>query len=259
MDILVAKQLGEFFLLPPFNLAILCLFGMLLMRRGWRLGAVLVWFSILASFAVGLPLWGYLHAQNDRFFAYHKPNLEDAQAIVILGGGRRLFAPEYSLGETVSSGTLERLRYGAMVARESHLPILVSGGKPSNGMTSGEHSEASHMARVLEHEFFVPVKWVETESEDTVENASFSATILKKENLSTIVLITHFSHMSRAKMAFESSGLNVIAAPIVLPQEQVEGLRLSHFLPSFVGYAQTRNIIYAWLTELRGYVLTRLQ
>ena len=115
------------------------------------------------------------------------------------------------------------------------------------------------MARVLEHEFFVPVKWVETESEDTVENASFSASILKKENLSTIVLITHFSHMSRAKMAFESSGLNVIAAPIVLPQEQVEGLRLSHFLPSFAGYAQTRNIIYAWFTELRGYVLTRLQ
>jgi uncharacterized SAM-binding protein YcdF (DUF218 family) len=209
MDILVAKQLGEFFLLPPFNLAILCLFGMLLIRRGWRLGAALVWFSVLASFAVGLPLWGYLHAQNDRFFAYDKPNLEDAQAIVILGGGRRLFAPEYSLGETVSSGTLERLRYGAMVARESHLPILVSGGKPSNGMTSGEHSEASHMAR--------------------------------------------------AKMAFESSGLNVIAAPIVLPQEQVEGLRLSHFLPSFAGYAQTRNIIYAWFTELRGYVLTRLQ
>lgn len=259
MDILIAKLFGEFFLLPPFNLTIVCLIGLLLIYRGWRAGAILIWFSIVANLGVGLPLWSYLQGQKDNFVTYQAPDLEGAEAIVILGGGRRLFAPEYPLGETISSGTLERLRYGATVARETHLPILVSGGKPSNGMTSGEHSEASHMAGVLEREFLVPVKWVETESEDTVENASFSAPILKEENISIIVLVTHFNHMSRAKMAFEGQGLTVIAAPVVLPPAKLEGLRLSHFLPSFAGYAQTRNIIYDWLTELRGCVLTASQ
>lgn len=259
MDILVSKLFGEFFLLPPFNLTILCLIGLLLINRGWRWGATLVWFSIVANIVLGLPLWGYLHGQQENLVTYQAPNFEDAEAIVILGGGRRLFAPEYPLGETVSSGTLERLRYGAAVAKETRLPILVSGGRPSNGFTSGQYSEARHMANVLEREFSVPVQWIEAESEDTVQNASFSARILKENNISTIAVITHSGHMSRAKMAFESLGLTVIAAPTVLPAEKLERLRASHFLPSFAGYAQTRNIIYIWLTEFRGHVLSRLQ
>ena len=115
------------------------------------------------------------------------------------------------------------------------------------------------MANVLEREFFVPVQWIESESKDTVENASFSARILKQNDISTIAVITHSGHMSRAKMAFESLGLTVIAAPTVLPAQKLEVISASHFLPSFAGYAQTRNIIYRWFTELRGHVLSRLQ
>src|SRR5580765_1139325 len=52
-----------------------------------------------------------------------------AEAIVVLGGGRYLDAPEYG-GDTAGPSTLERLRYGAKLGRETRLPILVSGGKP---------------------------------------------------------------------------------------------------------------------------------
>ena len=48
-------------------------------------------------------------------------------AIVILSAGRRTYAPEFG-GETVDALALERLRYGADVARQTQLPVLVSGG-----------------------------------------------------------------------------------------------------------------------------------
>jgi len=50
-----------------------------------------------------------------------------AQAIVVLGGGTRRNAPEYG-GDTLGALTLERLRYGTVVARVTHLPMLLSGG-----------------------------------------------------------------------------------------------------------------------------------
>ena len=51
-----------------------------------------------------------------------------AKAVVILGGGVRRNAPEYG-GDTLATLTLERVRYGARVARLTGLPVLVSGGR----------------------------------------------------------------------------------------------------------------------------------
>ena len=46
---------------------------------------------------------------------------------MILGGGLRRSAPEYG-GDTLGRLTLERLRYGAMLAKRTGLPVMVSGG-----------------------------------------------------------------------------------------------------------------------------------
>src|ERR1700722_9232517 len=47
-------------------------------------------------------------------------------AILILSAGRRAFAPEFG-GATVDAYSLERLRYGALLVRQTGLPVLVSG------------------------------------------------------------------------------------------------------------------------------------
>ena len=257
MDIFVTKIFGEFLLLPPFNISLICLIGVLLSNRGFQLGSALISFSIIANIAIGLPLWDYLYGEKESAVAYRTPNFEGAEAIVILGGGRRLYAPEYEFGETVSAGTLERLRYGAKIARETGLPILVSGGKPSNGLTSGQYSEATHMEAVLKDEFSLPITWVETESEDTLQNATYTAPLLQSEGLSQIILVTHLSHMDRAKMAFESQELTVTAAATGWPVPKVEGLGAAHFVPSFAGYIKTRHLLYSWLAALRGRYLVR--
>ena len=104
---------------------------------------------------------------------------QDAQAVVILGGGVRRDAPEYG-GDTLATLTLERVRYGARVARLTGLPVLVSGGSVLGG-----EPEAKLMAASLEREFGVPVRWVETRSRTTHENAVLSARIAEEATAST--------------------------------------------------------------------------
>jgi uncharacterized SAM-binding protein YcdF (DUF218 family) len=254
MDIAIQKALGDFLLLPPFNLALLCCVGLWFIKQRYRGGFLIAYLSIALNFALGLPLWAYVFGQQHHAIAYEQPNLEGADAIVILGGGRRMYAPEYPLGETVSSATLERLRYGATLAKSTGLPILVSGGMPSNRLGAGRQSEATHMAEILEQEFLLPVKWVESRSQDTLENAAFSAPVLKKANVSKVVLVTNYAHMVRAEAAFENEGLVVVSAPTLMPAPSEERLRIYHFIPSFEGYTRSRYLLYDSLATFRGLI-----
>lgn len=132
-----------------------------------------------------------------------------AEAIVILGGGSYFHAPEYAYQDTVSEATLVRLRYGARLYRQTHLPVLVTGGKPlGNGV-----SEAAQMKTVLEQDFQIPVRWTEGESNNSFENARYSFQLLQKAGIKKIYLISHAWHIPRAGIAFQQAGFEVTAAP----------------------------------------------
>ena len=129
-------------------------------------------------------------------------------AIVILSAGRRIYAPEFG-GETADELTLERVRYGAKLARETHLPLLVSGGSTGDDALP----LAALMANVLEGDYGITPKWQEARSKTTAENAIFSAGILKSAGISRVILVTHAWHMKRAAATFSANGMTVIAAP----------------------------------------------
>ena len=57
------------------------------------------------------------------------------------------------------------------------------------------------------------MKWVESRSLDTRENAARSAEILLPAGARRIVLVTHAAHMRRSVEAFERAGFTVIPAP----------------------------------------------
>ena len=101
---------------------------------------------------------------------------QTADAIVVLGAGSYLKAPEYG-ADTVGEAGLFRLRYAARLQRETGRPVLVTGGKPQGNTLS----EAEQMKAVLENEFHVPVKWTEGESNNTLENARFTQRILARQ------------------------------------------------------------------------------
>ena len=195
------------FLLPPLSLILLMLAGMLLLKRKPFLGKTLIAAGLGLLYALSMPLVaGLLFGLLQPAPFNHKTDIRHAGAIVVLGAGRYEDAPEYG-GDTASPLALERLRYAAALHRQTGLPLLVTGGAPDGGLP-----EAQFMREILEREFKVPVRWTESASRNTRENALFSRDVLAKENIHRILLVTHAWHMPRAQTAFERAGFDVIPA-----------------------------------------------
>lgn len=225
---LASKTLAAL-ILPPAGPLLAALLGMLVaavartrfLRWG---GLVLAASSQIGLLVLSLPVAGdRLMASLDRYPPIAGEQLKQVGAIVILGGGAYQGMPEYG-GDTVSASTLERLRYGARLARASKRPVLVSGGAPFGGRTEGEL-----MKEALAEDFGIAVRWTETASRNTAENAALCAALLAKAGVSRIALVSHSWHLPRAKALFEKQGLSVVPAPTLLSGQA--GTSLPMFLP----------------------------
>jgi len=198
------------FLLPPLSLLLVFALGILLLHRRRRFAKPLLFIVFGLLWIASTPYFaeGALHLLEARTAALEKP-LQNANAIVILGGGTYFHAPEYARQDTVNEQTLMRLRYGAKLQRETGKPILVTGGKPL-----GNHlPEAQQMRAVLEQDFRVPVRWTEETSDNTFENAHHSFRMLQAQGVRRIYLVTHAWHMPRAADVFRRAGFEVVEAP----------------------------------------------
>jgi uncharacterized SAM-binding protein YcdF (DUF218 family) len=179
-----------------------------------------------------------------------KVNSANPEVIVILGGGRRkgaLETPTEYQQQDLSPNSMERLRYGARLAKQTKLPILVTGGAPDKA-SKQDLSEAFVMKLVLEQELGLSPQWLEEQSNTTQENAIRSAEILKKEGIKSVYLVTHFWHMPRAKTVFEKEGLNVTEAPMGFYQKTA--FTPLDFYPSTEGFQRTRWIWHEILGNL---------
>lgn len=195
-------------LLPPTSLIALTLLGVLMLKRRRTTGVTLIVCSQLLLAALSTPVVANALGRSLEPPPVLIEQIKRAQAIVVLGGGRNLASPEWG-GETVNDYTLRRTRYGARLARETGLPVYVSGGKP----TGGQLAEGTLMRELMAREFNEPVKWVDAAAETTREQALVVARDLKAQQIGRIALVTDAVHMPRAQRAFELAGLAVISAP----------------------------------------------
>ena len=136
------KKLLTALILPPTSLLLLALLGLWMMRaksRRWRDGGfVLAILSVVSLLLFNTPLVSRaLVAPLEPYPPITAAQLQQVQALVILGGGTYYAAPEYG-GDTVGRGTLERIRYGAHLARQTRLPLLVTGGALHGGRPEAE-------------------------------------------------------------------------------------------------------------------------
>jgi uncharacterized SAM-binding protein YcdF (DUF218 family) len=200
--------------LPPLALGWVLLLAWLLMRRRPRTARWLLGAALVSGYLAATPLVGdYLMY---RFVDDHAPAAAGApQAIVVLGGGRGLaFDANGRVLEGFPAGaTLDRLLTGAHLQKLTGLPVLVTGGK-SDGY---DPPEGAVMRDSLMRDFAVPVRWAETASRNTVENASFSAPLLHGAGVKTIFLVTNEFHMRRARLLFEAQGFDVVPVPALWP------------------------------------------
>jgi len=242
LDVLIKTFLRNL-LLPPTGLVLLIVIGVMLLIRYRKVGWTCIWCGILGLWISSTPFVAdrLMHA-SEHYPPLNLKNDTGAQAIVILGGGFRRSAPEYSRSAPTDS-TLQRLAYGALVARSTHLPVLVSGGTP----------EAESMQWFLENVFGLPVAWREAASRDTKENAQFSARILSTQHIAKIILVTSSVHMARAAAEFRSNGLEVVPAPADMWTH--DDIGLLSFVPNLAAARRSHQAFY----ELLGDAVRRLR
>lgn len=258
------KPLISALLLPPVPLLLLVLVGARLMYRR----RVLAWLLIVLGVA---GTWMTAASATDKLLrpvllTQYPPLTPDRiaelkreaaggprTAIVVLGAGRRSLAPEYGLS-TLTPLSMERLRYGIWLARQTGLPLAYSGGV-GHGANAGV-TEAETAVRIAEREFMLPLRWGEARSRDTTESGAFTVPLLQESGIERIVLVTHGQHQERALRAFERSAersgkpMTLLPAPMGLPA--LYDWSWADFVPTASGFANTRMLLHEWLGNLLG-------
>ncbi len=238
MALLEFKTLLRELVLPPTSLLLLGFLGLWLWQRRPRLARLLLALTCAGLWLLATPrVADALSAATERYPALDLQTPLQAQAIVIIGGGgQRAFAPEYR-GPVADAGLLERLGYGAYLARQTGLPVAVSG----HGI------EAIAMRATLERNFGITPRWTEDQAYDTFENARNTARLLRRDGIVRIVLVTHGAHLWRASQEFRAAGFEVVPAPV--------GQRLSPetgwaaFLPDTTALGRSHMAVYEMLGE----------
>ncbi len=245
-------KIFQLLLMPPALMIIIMLLGLLLMRKSQRYGKILIISGMVLLLASSLPIIIkplIISMESTPALSLKNLKMTDASAIVVLGGGSYLNAPEYE-GDTVSTGTLERIRYAAYLQRQTNLPVLVTGGRVFDYI---KVSEASLMKKVLQNAFHATVKWEEEQSRNTWENAQYSYKMLEQQKINKIILVTHAMHMPRSILSFEAAGFDVTPAPLAFHSKST-GFSASLLVPS----AGTMYTLSHFMHETIGILWYRL-
>lgn len=238
-------------ILPPSNLFLLILLGLLLWRRWPRLGRALAatGLAALAFLSSNAGAGLFVTPLENLTTPLQAPERAGAQAIVVLAAGQLENAPEYGQRAIPDFYALSRLRYGAHLYRLTGLPLLVSGGNGEPHVdpdpAKREYAKADAMAVALRQDFGVPVRWIEAGSRDTAENAAFSVRLLRADGIKRILLVTDAMHMARARGAFERAGIEVVQAPTMFFRDQAKGP--GTWLPSAEGMRRSWYAVYEWI------------
>ena len=253
-------------LLPPVPFLALALAGAGLVRRRPRaaqvvlvLACVGVWLTCCVGAARWVEeTWLALPPSLDaaaRAQLKARATAGESLAIVVLGGGLNPSAQEYG-GPDLATSSLQRLRYGVWLGRETGVPVAASGGVGWVVDDRAVQPEASRMAEVAQREYGAPLRWVESASRDTHENAVYTLALLRPAGIREVVLVTHGTHMPRALREFqaaaaaESSSAPVRITPAPMGQAWPAESALLRWLPSSEGALRMRAALHEVLARL---------
>jgi uncharacterized SAM-binding protein YcdF (DUF218 family) len=180
-------------------------------KRAWRRTLLIAALVLLflgsnrwVSFALARGLeWRYLPQEV----------APQAEVIVLLGGGTE--PNDYPRPMAEVNGAGDRVLYAARLYHDGAAPvILVSGGNLNFSSARGS-TPSDDMLDILTLTG-VPQDaiWRQDRSQNTHDDAVFSAEMLKEKEITEVILVTSAMHMPRAKALFEKQGIEVIPAPV---------------------------------------------
>jgi len=227
-------------LMPPAGLLWVVIAGFLIARVRPRLGGGVAAFGFVMLYLLSMPATsGFLIAGLETSAPAHR-KMPPPGAIIVLGGdGER--APDASTRAQPGPLSLQRLAGAALLARQTNLPVLMTGG----AVGRGQPAVADMMSDFFNDAFGLPVAWRETLSKNTCENARYSADILRRAGVPTAMVVTHAWHMRRAVLSFERAGYSIIPAPLQSDANHVD--EFSDFLPHTNAWVRSFYAIHEWI------------
>jgi uncharacterized SAM-binding protein YcdF (DUF218 family) len=198
------------------------------------------------------------------------PSLEGspkADAIVVLGGGTEMISAPRQIPEINGAG--DRVLYAVQLYRQGAAPIILASGGRINWYDSAASTPAEEMRLLLEF-MGVPSEAIllEDQSQNTYENAQFSAIKLAQLDARRILLVTSAMHMPRAAALFQAQGVEIIPAPTDYIVSEVEWRTLWHsgwasfllnLFPSASSLNQTTNALKEYIGLTVYWMQGRLQ
>ena len=221
--------------------------------------AVLFWRSFLGRFlavataaAIYLLSTGFAVGWLSEGLETHLPvnaaelKGKGAQAIVVLMAGRQERAPEFGDRDTVSRLSMDRLSYAARLHRESGLPIVLSGGRA--GADGPPLAELG--GEVLSSLFGIEPLALETESDNTWQNARNTAALLQALKIERVAVVTHAWHMPRALLSFDQTNLSTLPAPTYFAHKTGGRTTWQDWLPSINNLQTSSFLLHEYLGGL---------
>ena len=245
-------------LVYPLGLAVILLILALVLekRSSWRKGLTIAALTLLWLASNRWISYGLARSLEWR----HLPSDSTPRApvIVVLGGGTESADPPRPMTEVNAAG--DRVLYAARLYHQGAAPqILVSGGNLDFSTARGA-TPAEEMAELLAL-MGVPDEavWIQTDSQNTYEDALYSAQMLADREINEIILVTSALHMPRSLALFEKQGLKVIPAPVdftITQQNWDNAFRpgldefLIYLLPNTSSLGLTTNVLKEYLGML---------
>jgi len=231
------------FLAPPVLFITLSLIGALLALVWRRIGIAIVLASALCLYVAATPAFSSYLVYRLETEIPEPVNFTDAEAIVVLGADVRSSDAENS--DRIGPASLERLILAVDAYRRLRLPIAVSGGR----VADRHPAMAQLMKAVLGNYFGVPVAWSEEGSRTTYENALYTARVLRREQINTIVVVAQPEDLPRAIWSFKRAGMRAIPWPV--PRQTAWKVdEIEDFVPDSKAFQQSSHALHELIGSL---------
>lgn len=240
------SQILQPWILPPGLNLIAAIAGHIISRFSKHAGNSLIWFAFISFWLFCTPVIAQflIDALQDQYPRLILNDIKDKtpSAIIVLGGGS-WFDKSAKYGYILSPTTKHRLAYTAYLYHHTHLPVLLSGGKPEK--------------KAMRDYFNVPVTWEENKSRNTIDESHYTLPILKKNNIQTVYLVTNAWHMPRSMYSFthayKNTKIKIIAAPMGYTSLQLNQGRIN-YLPSLDGLRVSQIAMHEYMGMIAYYL-----
>lgn len=250
MEIFLSKFVPLFIYPVGLLFCILIVISILIFTRRLRAAQTFLIAGILLVFVAGNGWTAYklIRSLEDRYRPMSVEDTPQGDVIVVLGGGIALPLPPRLYTEL--NGSSDRLLHALRLYRAGKADyILLTGG---NVFDQPGLESASHYARELLELWGVPSTAIvmERESRNTIQNAEYTAPVLRERQWTKVLLVTSATHMHRSMLAFRSAGIEAIPVPIDFQAVDSAEPEALSWIPSANALGATTHALHEYLGRL---------